>query len=79
MTQVRALSADAQTRWPSETLDVPSQASAWARYERLRDAERAFREVLYLSRLDAQPGGQVPDGALDDALTRARRALDVSL
>lgn len=42
-----------QTRWPSDSLDVPSDAAGRAAYERLRQVQLAFRESAYRSRMAA--------------------------
>jgi hypothetical protein len=59
-------------RWPTDALDVPADPAARLTYERLRGADRAFREVAYrVSLLAAGTGG----GGVDQVVLLAR-ALD---
>jgi hypothetical protein len=53
LAQVRAMAEANQTRWPSDSLDVPSDAAGRAAYERLRQVQLAFRESAYRSRMAA--------------------------
>jgi hypothetical protein len=60
-------------RWPTDALDVPADPAARLTYERLRGADRAFREVAYrVSLLAAGTGG---GGGVDQVVLLAR-ALD---
>jgi hypothetical protein len=68
------LTTAAQQRWPSGSLDVPSEAAARAHYERLSQVRRAFRDVAYRSRLLSSGAGGAGQQLLRSrAVDEARR------
>ncbi len=76
MPAVRALTLDAQQRWPSDSLDVPADPDGRAAYSRLADVRRALREAAYRQLLLAA-GEAVPaqQQLRARALTTARTLL----
>jgi hypothetical protein len=50
---VRSSALSAQSRWPSESLDVPADADARAAYQQLRGVQQSFREAAYRTRMAA--------------------------
>lgn len=79
---LRALAEAGHARWPSDSLDVPADPAGRWHYQRLRDAERAFRDVAYRRRLagvDHDPRHEALAARAfhdaTDALTTARRDL----
>jgi hypothetical protein len=48
---VRALTDEAQARWPTDTLDIPAEAEARVAQRRLADLRKAFAEAEYRARL----------------------------
>lgn len=75
---VRSIAEAGQRRWPSHSLDVPSDASGREAYERLRRVEQSFRESAYRNRLaavatcpdDRQRQQTLSQGAVADAVRR---------
>ncbi|MGA7689625.1 MAG: hypothetical protein WCA29_10415 [Jiangellales bacterium] len=53
LAQVRAMAEANHTRWPSDSLDVPSDSAGRAAYEHLRQVQMAFRESAYRARMAA--------------------------
>lgn len=74
--QVRSIAEASQARWPSDSLDVPSDAAGREAYERLRRVQQAFRESAYRSRMavvatcpdDRQRQQTLSQGAVADAV-----------
>ena len=76
MPAVRALAEAGHASWPSAGLDVPADDAGRDHYARLRDLDRAFRDVAYRTRLAEVPG-ETPrqEHLIDEAVQRARRLL----
>jgi hypothetical protein len=75
---VRSIAEASQTRWPSDSLDVPSDAAGREAYERLRKIQQSFRESAYRNRLaavatcpdDRRLQQTLSQGAVADAVRR---------
>lgn len=78
--RVRSLAQAAHSRWPSDSLDVPSDRDARAAYDRLHAVQQAFREAAYRSRMaavDTCPDGRRrQQGLSQGAVAEAVRRLD---
>jgi hypothetical protein len=48
-----SMAEQGQRRWPSASLDVPSDPAGLAHYQRLRQVRRCFSDVAYRERLAA--------------------------
>lgn len=77
--RVWTMAESGQQRWPSESLDVPADDAGLRHYRRLREVQRAFREVAYRTRLAPMETGaaHVRQGDLArEAMDDAVRALN---
>lgn len=72
---VHTMAEQGQRRWPSDSLDVPSDPAGLAFYQRLRQVRRCFSDVAYRDRLAATTADRQQEVLLARALQQAAALL----